>query len=97
MKPNIYVHGGVLTYDEASMCCLFLEHQGVRGWRLPTILEMYAIINCRAVPDLDLIGGWWWCLRERYHENYPNMYLINGDLEFDTNDKRLHFVAVKNI
>ena len=28
-----------ITYAEAVMYCLFLDHQGKKGWRLPTLLE----------------------------------------------------------
>ena len=36
-----------MTYDEALWYCLWLEHDGKTGWRLPTIAEW---ANTKGIP-----------------------------------------------
>lgn len=34
-----------MTYDEALMYCMFLEHSGKKGWRLPTVDEWLSEVH----------------------------------------------------
>jgi hypothetical protein len=36
-----------MNYEQAQMYCLFLEHNGKKGWRLPTLEEVEHVTNCQ--------------------------------------------------
>ena len=52
LAPAVYS----LTYDEAVMYCFFLEHNGYRDWRMPT---MYEFLFTLSLPDSYDIWVWY--------------------------------------
>lgn len=50
-----------MTYEEAILYCQFLEHNGCRDWRLPTLDEYYLICtrSCSWFIDLDTEQLWY--------------------------------------
>jgi hypothetical protein len=47
---------GFLTFEEAWLYCLTLEHNGHYDWRMPTYIER---IGFKSFGTWDIMNKWW--------------------------------------
>ncbi len=104
--------GGEMTYENASAYCSGLSLGGQTGWRLPTIHELYTILNhSKNNPSLDTVyftktGAEYWWSSDKQIDDSSKIWVANAGggagahMKSETisagGTKKFHVLAVKN-
>ena len=93
---------GPMTWADAVKFCENLEEDGKTDWRLPTIQELFYIINySKANPasDLDLKPSYYWS--STTHASHPNdawiVAFYYGYVYNDNKSNSYYVRAVRNV
>ena len=90
-------------YERGALYCLFLEHEGKKGWRLPTEAEADLLVDIVdpledehkivVPPHLEEFNTYWFDM-----ENYGFWTLEdNARSEIDDDDHRFTVIPVRDI
>lgn len=105
--------GGEMTYENAIAYCASLTLGGQSGWRLPTIRELYTILNhSKNNPAFDTqyftaTGGEYWWSSDKQIDDNSKIWVVNAGGGTGAHSKtetisaggikKFHVIAVKNI